>query len=127
MSLLSVDGVSNNPVNLALRFILELVAIASIGYWGWHAYDGTWQIVMGLGLPLLAAVIWGTFRVPNDPGHAPVQVPGFIRLVLELLILYAGAWALHIVGHSTAGLLDFTMISLHYVVSYDRVIWLLQQ
>lgn len=55
---------SQHPLNLALRFLLEIAASVAIGYWGWHQAEG----------PLC---------------YAPAI--------------------------------------LHYVVSYDRILWLLQQ
>ncbi|MBN2245139.1 MAG: DUF2568 domain-containing protein, partial [Candidatus Aminicenantes bacterium] len=33
--------------------------------------------------------LWGTFRVPGDSsssGKAPIPIPGFLRLFLELVI-----------------------------------------
>ena len=29
----------SHPLNLALRFLLELVAIGAVGFWGWRATD----------------------------------------------------------------------------------------
>jgi protein involved in polysaccharide export with SLBB domain len=55
-----------NPLNLALRFVLEIVALIAVGYWGWTAATGVLGYVLAIGLPLLAAVFWGTFRVPGD-------------------------------------------------------------
>ena len=31
---------SAHPINLALRFILELAALYALGYWGWTQHDG---------------------------------------------------------------------------------------
>jgi hypothetical protein len=30
---------SKNPANLALRFVLELAALAALGYWGWTTHN----------------------------------------------------------------------------------------
>jgi len=86
-------------MNLALRFILELCALAALVYWGFHASENTWiQIMLGIGVPLLAAIAWGTFRVPDDPGKAPVVVPGKVRLLLELAF-----WSAAVLGLAAAG------------------------
>lgn len=120
---------SSNPLNLALRFILEIAALFALGYWGWTQHDGLWRFVWSIGLVILAAVVWGTFAVPNDPsrsGKAPVQVPGIVRLVIELLLFAAGVWAFTAAGQPVWGTVLGVFTILHYAISYDRIIWLLK-
>ena len=59
-------ALSKNPVNLALRFILELLALYSIGYWGWNAGEGVIIYFLAFGTPFLAAFLWGRFRTKED-------------------------------------------------------------
>ena len=60
-------------VNLALRFFLELCALVAVGYWGFKTAGGTpSKIGVGIGAPLVAAVVWGVFVAPS----AAVVVPG---------------------------------------------------
>jgi hypothetical protein len=48
--------------NLALRFLLELCALGALGYWGFKTGGGLIaKIGLGIGAPLVAAVVWGTF------------------------------------------------------------------
>ena len=56
-------------INLGLRFVLELCLLAALGYWGFQL-EQSWpvRILMGIGAPLLAAVLWGTFVAPKA-GH----------------------------------------------------------
>lgn len=94
-----------NPLNLAVRFILEILALAAVGSWGWSYGTGALRYLLALGLPLLAAVLWGTFRVPHDSshsGHAPVVIPGWVRLLLELALFGFATWGLF---HSGAALI----------------------
>jgi hypothetical protein len=65
-----------HPINLALRFLLELAALYFIGRWGWVQYDGIWRYILAIGLPLVAATIWGVFRVPDDGGAPVVRALG---------------------------------------------------
>ena len=119
----------SNPVNLALRFILEIAALFALGYWGWTQHEGIWRFVWSIGLVLLAAVIWGTFAVPDDPsrsGSAPVPVPGLVRLAIELALFGAGTWAFIAAGHAFWGALLGMFSIFHYVLSYDRVLWLVR-
>ena len=119
-----------HPINLTLRFLLELAALGGLGYWGWTQHTGLPRWILGIGLPIAAAILWGTFAVPDDPsrsGNAPIPTPGWLRLVLELLMLGAGAWALAAAGQNTAAWFMAVITLLHYAASLDRITWLLKQ
>jgi len=118
---------AHNPLNLALRFLLEIVGLVALGYWGWHQGEGFWRFVLALLLPLVAAALWGTFRVPDDPGKAPVPIPGWLRLVLEFLYFTLSAAALLSALSVASGLTFGLVVLAHYAVSYDRIVWLLKQ
>jgi hypothetical protein len=66
----ALTGMSSNPLNLALRFALEIAALFALGYWGWTQHDTIMRFVWSIGLVVLAAVIWGTFAVPDDPSRS---------------------------------------------------------
>ncbi len=119
-----------NPLNLAARFLLEIAGLAALGWWGWSQGQGALRFVLALGLPVLAAVLWGTFAVPGDrsrSGAAPVPVPGAVRLLLELAFFAAAAWALFAVGRPIPAAIFGLLVLVHYAVSYDRIRWLLKQ
>ena len=118
---------SKNPLNLALRFALELLALFALGYWGWTQHAGLGRILWTVGLPLGAAILWGTFRVPNDPGKAPVAIPGWLRLLLEIAFFGSAGWALFASGQETWAYVFGGVVLLHYLVSYDRILWLTRQ
>jgi hypothetical protein len=120
----------SHPVNLAVRFILEIAALVAIGYWGWTQHEGFVRYLLAIGGPILAAVLWATFAVPDDPsrsGKAPVPVPGILRLALELTLFAFAAWALYDAGNSLLALILAAVVVVHYVLSYDRIAWLLKQ
>lgn len=119
-----------HPLNLALRFVLEMVAFTAIAYWGWKQSDHWMRYALAIGLPVLMAIIWGIFNVPGDPsrsGSAPIITPGFIRLIIELGIFAFAAWGLKDAGWHKSCMLLGIFVLFHYVVSYDRVLWLLKQ
>jgi hypothetical protein len=121
---------SSHPINLALRFILEITALFALGYWGWTQHDGIWRFVWSIGLVFIAAVVWGAFAVPEDPsrsGRAPVPVPGAVRLVIELAFFAAGTWAFIAADRPLWGLALGILTVIHYALSYDRIIWLLKR
>jgi hypothetical protein len=81
--------------NLAVRFLLELCALAALGYWGFKSGNGLLlKLGLGLGAPLLAAVAWGLFVAPK----AAVQLPGPARLLVELVIFGLALAALYAAG-----------------------------
>lgn len=118
----------SNPINLAVRFLLELTALVALGFWGWSLADGWWGVLPGLGIPLLAAAAWGTFAVPNDPsrsGRAPIPTPGWARLALELGFFAFAVWALFDLESEVLGWILGGAVIAHYAISYDRIVWLL--
>ena len=121
---------SKNPINLSLRFLLELAAIIVFGYWGYSlAGDGT-RILLAILFPLLFAVLWGVFAVRGDPsrsGKTVVHTPGIIRLLLELGLFGAAAWMMLDLDHSLIALIFGSVVIIHYFISFDRVSWLLKQ
>lgn len=118
---------SFNDLNLALRFLLELAALAALGAWGWNNGSGVLRWVLALGVPLIAAVLWGVFRVPGDPGDAPFAIPGLLRLALELAFFGAATWALFDIGRTNLGWVFGIIVFLHYIASLERIRWLIQQ
>ena len=121
---------STRPWNLAVRFLLELGALLVLGRWGWRQRDDAWRIAIAVAIPSIAAAFWGTFAVPDDPsrsGSAPVPVPGLLRLALELGFFASATLALYDLGYALLTAVFGTAIVIHYLLSYDRVLWLLSR
>jgi hypothetical protein len=119
-----------HPINLAVRFLLELSAYVTLGLWGWHRRDDGFRILIALAIPLFAAVLWGTFAVPNDPsrsGSAPLPVPGILRLALECGFFGFATWALWDLKFARLAVMFGAAVAVHYAISYDRLRWLLEQ
>jgi len=120
----------SHPINLAVRFLLEVVALLAMAYWGWTQHEGIFRFIWAIGLPLVTAVIWGTFAVQDDPsrsGDAPIPVPGILRLLLELAFFAVATWAIMASGFPVLGLFFAVVVTIHYLVSYGRVVWLIRQ
>lgn len=120
----------SNPINLFVRFILEMMALAAMGLWAWKL-SGSWiRFVLVLGVPIIAAAIWGTFAVPDDPsrsGAAPIVVHGIVRLAIEFVFFGFSVWVFWDLGYKILSWILGIAITLHYVISYDRIIWLLRR
>ena len=120
----------SHPINLAIRFLLEITALIAMGFWGWRQSEGWFRYILALIIPILAAVVWGTFAVPNDPsrsGSAPIPVPGLIRLVIELAIFLFAFWSLNNLELKVLSWVFGIIVIVHYITSYDRILWLITQ
>ena len=113
--------------NLALRFALEVAALTGLAAAAWRAGPGAARWLGVVLVPAIAAVVWATFNVVDDPsrsGAAPVEVNGWVRLAIELAVLGGGAAAVGFVVHPALGTVFGLTILGHYLVSLDRVEWL---
>lgn len=102
----------------------------AIGIWGLGQSAGWVHISLGLGMPIIVGAIWGIFAVPNDPsrsGKAPLSIPGTVRLLIEIAILTFASWALYDLGFVRLGVVFGILITIHYLLSYDRIIWLMSR
>lgn len=73
-----------------VRAVVLVVAVASLALWGFASWDLPWNIVVGIGAPVIVVVIWALFLSPR----AVLRVHPFLRAAVELLI-YVGvtiAW-----------------------------------
>ena len=121
---------SRNPINLAIRFLLELISLLAMGLWGYSLIDGWYRFLPAVGIPLIAGIFWGVFAVPDDPsrsGKTVVKTPGIVRLILELVFFYLGGWALFELGYIKMVWFYSATTLLHYILSYDRILWLIKQ
>ncbi len=102
-------------VNLALRFLLELCALGALGYWGFKTGSGlVAKIGLGIGAPLVAAVVWGVFVSPQ----APVQLSGIVVLILQVLVFGSAAAGLVATGHRTLALAFVAIVVINAVLMY---------
>lgn len=79
--------------NATLTFLLELAALAALAYWGTRADNLALKIALGVGLPGLAAVLWGLFAAP----HATYSVP-FVGLAVKVAVFGSAVIGLYLAG-----------------------------
>jgi len=119
--------VGSHPLNLTVRFLLEIAVWVAAGAFGWQRFDGVWRWIAVIGFPLGLMTLWGTFAVPNDPsrGGTPlVPVPGVVRLFLELAVFGAGVACMHAIGQTRWAIALTAVTVAHYALSWDRIAWL---
>ncbi len=115
---------SQNPLNLALRFILELVLLFALAYWGWTRDIGPWRFLLAVGLPVVAAILWGTFRWPHEMAgspKSPVPIPGWLRLLMEVILFGFAIWGLYDARATLAAVIFGLVTLFQYATSYDRI------
>ena len=118
---------ANHPINLTLRFVLELFVLYALGYWGWTQHSGPAQVMWTIGLPISAAILWGTLRPLGHPGPTPLIVSGWVRLGVEALVFGGGVWALYAAGRQNWALTFLIVLLTHYLLSYDYVFRLIRR
>ncbi len=101
--------------NLLLRFLLELCALGAVGYWGFKTGGGmVAKIGLGIGAPLVVAVVWAVFVSPQ----APVRLPLLLSLLLQVVIFGLAAAALAASGHRNLAWAFVAVITINAVLMY---------
>ena len=80
--------------NLALRFLLELGALAAVGYWGWKTSEGVMRWVLPVSGILAVVAVWILFVSP-DPR---ISLARPVRLIIEFAVWAAAGAALYAAG-----------------------------
>jgi len=79
-------------------FLLELFMLFSLAYYGYHSSTNKiLNIVLAIGLPLIAIVIWGLFAAPK----ANYRITQPYRMLFELTLFLISAFLLYKTGKQT--------------------------
>lgn len=87
-----VPGVDRPNINALdiVRVIVLVIAIGTLALWGFATWPLPWNIVLGVGAPVLVLLAWALFLSPRPV----LRLHPFLRAAVELLI-YVGvtiAW-----------------------------------
>ncbi len=82
-----------------LAFVVELFAFASLAVWGFVMWPFPWNIVFGIGAPVLAILLWALFVSPK----AVIRVHPFVRALVELLVYVSATLAWWDMGQAWVG------------------------
>jgi hypothetical protein len=105
-------------INATVRFACEIAAIygITVGVWAW-----TDSIAATIVAPAVAIVIWGVFRVPDDPGPAPVAVVGLVRLTIEFVVFGAGIAGMWSANGRSPAIAFLAIVVFHYATTPRRL------
>lgn len=92
--------------NLAVRFLLELCALAALAVAG-AAAGG---VVLAIAFPLVAAIAWGRWAAPKADSTARA------RLTVQVLVLAGSVAALALAGHVATAAALATAIAINSVL-----------
>jgi len=100
--------------NLALRFVVELVGLGALAYWGWaqEQLGAIARVGIAIVAPLALAVVWAVVVAPNTANGLTQPQKSTIGTVL----LIVGAAALALAGQPTAALAFGAVVVLNWVL-----------
>ncbi|HAN24857.1 MAG: DUF2568 domain-containing protein [Microbacterium sp.] len=87
------------PLDL-LAFLCEIIAFVVLAFWGFAAWPFPWNIVVGIGAPVVAILLWALFVSPR----AVLRVHPFVRAAVELLVYVSATIAFWSMGLAWVGL-----------------------
>jgi hypothetical protein len=104
--------------NDALRFALELAALAAFAYWG-VVTGGSLavEIALAAGLPIVAATLWGVFLSPK----ARLPLRGTPRVLAELAYFGAATAALADAGLTILAAIFGGLALIHLVAHHAGI------
>ncbi|MBX3054099.1 MAG: YrdB family protein [Caldilineaceae bacterium] len=84
--------------NIGIRFLLELCVLVIGGYWGSRTGENALtKILLGGGIPLLFALVWGMFLAPKSA----TRLPDPWLFLLEIVIFGLAVGALYSTGKTS--------------------------
>ncbi|MGW5362745.1 YrdB family protein [Actinopolymorpha pittospori] len=95
--------------NLLLVFLLELGALAALGYAASTASAATAaRVALGVTVPVVAAALWGLFAAPRARFRLPAA-----RLAVKVLVFGSAGLGLVLSGHATSGITFVAVVLLN--------------
>jgi hypothetical protein len=83
-----------------VRVLVLLAALASLALWGFGEWAMPWNIVVGVGAPLVTLLVWALFLSPRPV----LRLHPFLRALVEVLIYVAVTLAWWSIGQAWVGL-----------------------
>lgn len=99
--------------HFALRFLLKISVLISLGYWGYTTGKGMLScLFLSMGIPLLVMIIWGTFGSPA----AAYKFGTIDRLFLEVVIFGCATIALFFASKSSIAVIFIVILLINKIL-----------
>jgi hypothetical protein len=102
--------------NLLLAFLVEILALGIFARWGWDVGGTTaarW--LLAVGLPVLAAVLWGLFAAPKASHGTSVH-----RWTVKVLVFGLAGAALWSLGYPLLGLVFVVVVAANLAIIHTQ-------
>jgi hypothetical protein len=104
--------------NLLLAFLAELVALGIFAWWGWEAVSSTpLKLLLAIGLPVVAAVLWGLFAAPTASRGTPV-----VRAIMKVVVFGLAGAALWSLGHPLLAVVFVVVVAANLLIIHVQKI-----
>ena len=100
--------------NLALRFVLELAALAGLATWGWHTGGGATRIVLAIAAVGAGAVVWGIWCAPKSARRLAQPA----RTLVEAAVFAAGAAGFAAAGDVTVAVVFAVLATANWALLF---------
>ena len=105
---------SLHALNEGLAFLFEIVALIAISWWGFHIGDNTADhVLLGVGAPLLAIVLWGLFAAPRSA----VRTPMIGVLSVKVVVFGAAAFAVWFSGLHLLAVIFAVLVAINTTIA----------
>ncbi len=102
-------------INLAVSFFLELAMLAAFAYWGFQTGESTvMKILLGIGIPLLVATMWGIFMAPKSSR----RLQGTSYLTVKVVLFGLAVLALIAARQPVAGIVLAVLFVINTILLY---------
>lgn len=103
-----------HALNEAFAFVFEIFALVAIGWWGFHIGDNTADhVLLGIGAPLLAIVLWGLFAAPKSA----VRTPMVGVLAVKVVVFASAAAGLWLSGWHAPAIVFAVLVAINTTVA----------
>lgn len=105
---------SLHALNEGVAFLFELLALVAISWWGFHIGPNTADhLLLGIGAPLLAIVLWGLFAAPRSA----VRTPMAGVLSVKIVVFAAAACGLWFTGSHVLAIVFAVLVAVNTTVA----------